>query len=104
MSETKNLTGKDILGNDEKQMLVCLRVNRIEPVYGSVRAVCDECKAAIWVSVSGQKALQSGRKLIPFCMECASAQIENSDEEVKGEIVPGAIEEMLRHFSNSRNN
>ena len=51
MNQENKITGKDILGNDEdeKQMLVCMRVSQIKPVYGSIRTDCAECKTAVWV-------------------------------------------------------
>ena len=105
MNQENKITGKDILGNDEdeKQMLVCMRVSQIKPVYGSIRTDCAECKTAVWVQLSAQKALKAGRKLIPYCMECAKKEMEG-EEDIKAEIIPGAIEELLRHFTNIGNN
>ncbi len=93
----------DILGNkptdDDVDMLVCVPVaGGSRPVYGSVRADCFECKSPVWVSVSGQKALRDRKDLRPFCMNYAAKNMENTDEEIKAEIVPGAIDELRRHF------
>ena len=93
----------DILGNktpdEDIDMLVCVPVaGSSRPVYGSVRANCHECKSPVWVSVSGQKALRDRKDLRPFCMNCAAKNMEDSDEEIKAEIVPGAFDELRRHF------
>lgn len=94
----------DILGNklseeDEIDMLVCVPVSDgTRPVYGSIRAVCHQCKNAVWVSVSGQNVLRERKDLRPFCMQCAAKEMENTTEEIKAEIVPGGIEELRRHF------
>jgi hypothetical protein len=94
----------DILGNkppedEEIDMLVCIPVaGGTRPVYGSIRAVCHQCKTAVWVSVSGQNVLRDRKDLRPFCMSCAAKEMKNATEEVKAEIVPGGIEELRRHF------
>ncbi len=85
--------------NEDIDMLVCTRtVNTLRPVYGSVRANCAECKSPVWVSQSGQKAMNERRNLQPFCIECAQIKMRETDEEIKAEIVPGAIDELKRHF------
>lgn len=100
----------DVLGNkhDEDEdidMLVCARTaNSPRPVYGSIRANCMECKSPIWVSLSGQKAMQKSSSLKPYCMECAAVKMEESDEEIKASIVPGAIEELKKYLMNVENN
>ncbi|HMS41240.1 MAG TPA: hypothetical protein PKE69_13505 [Pyrinomonadaceae bacterium] len=94
----------DILGNkppedEDIDMLVCVPVaGGARPVYGSIRAACHQCKSAVWVSVSGQNVLQTRKDLRPFCMDCATKEMETTDEEIKAEIVPGGIEELKRHF------
>ena len=80
-------------------MLVCTQVAASpRPVYGSIRANCAECAAPVWVSVSGQKAINENENLTPYCIECAKAKVENSQEKVESKIVPGAIDELRRHF------
>ncbi len=94
----------NILGNKQPEdkdigMLVCMPVaDGARPVYGSVRANCYECKMHVWVSVSGQNALSERKELRSFCMICAGKKMENATEKIKPEIVPGAIEELRRHF------
>ncbi len=89
----------DILGGETPDMLVCARTTGIQrPVYGSVRAACLFCSAAVWVSVSGQKTMRERKNLKPACIECAGEKMKSSDEQVKAEIVPGAIEELRRYF------
>jgi hypothetical protein len=80
-------------------ILVCTSTGgSARPTYGSVRAECGECKSSVWVSVSGQKAMRERKTLRPFCMSCASEKINESGEKPKAEIVPGAIDELIRHF------
>ena len=89
----------DILGGEEPDMLVCARTTGIQrPVYGSLRGNCLFCSAPVWVSVSGQKTMQERKNLKPACIECAAEKMKNSDETIKAEIVPGAIEELRRYF------
>lgn len=89
----------DILGGEEPDMLVCARTAGMpRPVYGSLRADCMFCSAPVWVSVSGQKAMREKKNLKPACIECAAEKMKDSDEEIKAEIVPGAIEELRRYF------
>jgi hypothetical protein len=86
-------------------MLVCARIaNFGRPVYGSLRANCRECKSKVWVSVSGQKAMSENKNLKPFCIECAAEKMRNSDEEINASIVPGAVEELKRHFGKIEEN
>lgn len=99
----------DVLGNkhddEDIDMLVCARTaNSPRPVYGSIRATCLECKSPIWVSLSGQKAMKKAGNLKPYCMECAAVKMEESDEEIKASIVPGAIEELKKYLLNIENN
>lgn len=94
-----NILGNKSSENEDIGMLVCMPVaDGTRPVYGSVRADCYECKMPVWVSVSGQNALRERKELRPFCMKCAGKKMENTTEEIKPEIVPGAIEELRRHF------
>lgn len=94
--------------NEEEDidMLVCMRVAGFgRPVYGSVRGECRECKSPVWISVSGQKALRERDDLIPYCLECATVEMEKSgEEEIEASIVPGAIDELKRHFSKIEEN
>ena len=99
----------NILGNKSEEedidMLVCVPAGGSHnPVYGSVRADCYECKTPVWVSVSGQKALRERKTLRPFCMNCAHKNIQNAEEKPTAEIVPGAIDELKRHFLKINNN
>lgn len=90
---------QEILGGGEPEMLVCARTAGMpRPVYGSLRANCMFCKSPVWVSVSGQTAMRGNKKLKPACIECATERMQNTDEEVKASIVPGAIEELRRYF------
>lgn len=92
---------------DEKpvDLLICAKVaNSPRPVYGSVRANCLECASFVWVSLSGQKAMRENENLKPICMECAAVRMENSDEQVKAKIVPGAIEELKRYLMKTDEN
>jgi len=83
---------------DEIDILVCARTTGMpRPVYGSVRADCLECKSPVWVSASGQKAMAGNKNLKPCCMECAHEKMKD-DDDVKASIVPGAIDELRRHF------
>ena len=85
--------------NEDIDMLVCTRTeNTLRPVYGSIRANCAGCKSPVWVSQSGQKALKKRENLQPYCIECAQQKIKETDEEIKAEIVPGAIDELKRYF------
>lgn len=85
--------------NEDIDMLVCTRTtDTSRPVYGSVRANCAECASPVWVSQSGQKALKKRHSLRPFCIECAREKVKETDEEIKAEIVPGAIDELKRYF------
>lgn len=85
--------------NEDINMLVCARTQSSpRPVYGSIRADCQECKSSVWVSVSGQKAIAENKTLKPYCIECAAVKVKDSEEEVKAEIVPGAIDELRRYF------
>jgi len=94
-----NILGNKPESDDDEDMLVCAPVSSSpRPVYGSVRADCGECKSPVWVSVSGQKAMRERGNLRPFCINCASRKIGESDEKPTAEIVPGAIEELRRHF------
>ena len=93
----------NILGNQpeeaELDMLVCVPAGGSQrPVYGSLRADCHECKTPVWVSVSGQKALRERKNLTLFCMNCAAKHLADADEKTTAEIVPGAFEELRRHF------
>lgn len=94
------LNKEEILGEEEEPtMLVCARTAGMpRPVYGSLRGNCMYCQSPVWVSQSGQKAMKGNANLKPACIECAAAEMENSDEEVQAEIVPGAIEELRRYF------
>ena len=86
-------TGTDV------DILVCTSAGGLSrPIYGSVRAECGACKSPVWVSVSGQKVMRERKTLRPFCMSCASEKINESGEQPKAEIVPGAIDELIRHF------
>jgi hypothetical protein len=88
-----------LMENEDIDMLVCTRTaNTARPVYGSIRANCTECKSPVWVSQSGQKALRNRESLQPYCIECAQQKIKETDEEIKAEIVPGAIDELKRYF------
>lgn len=90
---------QEILGGEEPDMLVCARTSGMpRPVYGSLRGNCMFCKSPVWVSVSGQKAMRENKNLKPACIECATEKMQNSDEEIKASIVPGAIEELKRYF------
>ena len=97
--ELKIMDKQEILGGEEPDMLVCAKTSGMPcPVYGSLRADCMFCKSPVWVSVSGQKAMRGNKILKPACIECASEKMQNSDEEIKASIVPGAIEELRRYF------
>ncbi len=92
----------DILGNkkheeEDDEILVCARTDGMPPIYGSLRGTCFECDGAVWVSVSGQKALKKSSELKVCCMECAFERMKD-DDDIKASIVPGAIEELKRHF------
>lgn len=85
--------------NEDIDMLVCTRTeNTTQPVYGSVRTNCAECESPVWVSQSGQKAMRERETLKPFCIQCAQTKMLETDEKIKAEIVPGAIDELKRHF------
>lgn len=85
--------------NEDIDMLVCTRAaDAARPVYGSVRANCAECESPLWISQSGQKAMLKRKTLTPFCIQCAQIKMRESEEIVKSEIVPGAIDELKRHF------
>ena len=85
--------------NEDINMLVCGQVTgSARPVYGSIRANCAECSTPVWVSVSGQKAMSENENLTPYCIECARAKVENTEEKVESKIVTGAIDELRRHF------
>jgi hypothetical protein len=47
--------------------------------------------------------MQKNPALIPFCIECGFEQM-SSEEKAKAQIVPGAIDELKRHFSKIREN
>lgn len=83
--------------SEDLNILVCTRTsNAPRPVYGSVRANCAECETPVWVSQSGQKAIKERGNLQPFCIECAKIKMNETDQEIKSEIVPGAIDELKR--------
>ena len=97
----------NILGDkpdDEEQILMCVRVEQLTGLYGSVRAECVRCRHAVWVSMSGQTAVKQNPKLQILCAECATKKMQNSLEENKFQVVPGAIEEMIRHFRKTGQN
>ena len=84
--------------DDDIDILICAKTAGMSrPVYGSVRADCLECKSPVWVSASGQKAMKGNKNLKPCCIECANEKMKDSDD-IKASIVPGAIEELRRHF------
>lgn len=84
------------MSEENLDMLVCTKTSASRPIYGSVRAACANCDAPVWVSQSGQKALKERETLKIFCVECAQSKVQNTDEEIKAEIVPGAIDEIKR--------
>jgi hypothetical protein len=88
---------------DETSILICVRVSEMPPVFGSVKAKCEDCKLPVWVSVSGQKAIAKDKTLKPFCMECAFAKMKD-DDDLKASIVPGAIDELKQNLGKVRNN
>ncbi len=88
---------------EDTQILVCTRVGEIRMLYGSIHATCSECNSPIVVSESGQKAIRDRKNLKAFCMQCAKIKME-TDEEIKAEIVPGAIDELRRYFMKIGNN
>ncbi|CAN5434198.1 hypothetical protein BH20ACI1_BH20ACI1_30480 [soil metagenome] len=90
--------------DDEIDILVCAKTEGMpRPVYGSIRADCLECKSPVWVSASGQKAMNGNKNLKPCCIECAGEKMKDEDE-IKASIVPGAIDELKRYFMNIENN
>ncbi len=90
--------------DDEIDILICARTAGMpRPVYGSVRADCLECKLPVWVSASGQKAMKGNKNLKPCCIECAHEKMKD-DDDIKASIVPGAIDELKRHFMRIEDN
>ena len=87
---------------DEKDydVLVCAPVGNFgRPIYGSLRGNCLDCNVAVWISVSGQKAMRENANLKVFCMECTSQRMEaETGEEIKISAVPGALEEIKGYF------
>lgn len=84
-------------------ILICVPVEGTPPIYGSIHAVCTGCETPIWVSVSGQKAIGAGNQLKPFCLACAFERMKD-ETDLKPQIVPGAIDELKRHFGKVQNN
>lgn len=90
----------DIFKKDEPEILMCMRVGQMKPLFNSVRTDCRKCKMPVWVSESGQKVLRQSSKLQVYCMECAAKEIEadESGEKPKFKVVPGALQELRRYF------
>jgi hypothetical protein len=101
------MTEKPYLMNDEEpNILMCVGVEQMKALYGSIRANCTKCQSPVWVSESGQKALRQSGKLLVYCMECATEQI-NMDESGKKlmlKAVPGALQELRRYLSKAGDN
>ena len=89
------------MSNDEdKTILICsATATGVKPVYGSIIAVCSDCRCGIWVSPSG-RAIADAKLL---CGNCAQ-QIFESDETIKLGLAPGSIEEAINHFRDVQNN
>ena len=99
------INDRSILGEaEEPQLLMCVKVAQMRALYGSTRADCAKCRTAVWVSVSGQAAIKENPKLQICCMECATKEMQQSGEDMKFSVVPGAIEEMIRHFRKTGQN
>lgn len=103
----KLMTNKPHLTDDhEPNILMCVAVEQMKALYGSIQAHCTKCQAPVWVSESGQKALRASRNLLVYCMECATKQIEadESGEKLQLKAVPGALQELRRYLSKAGDN
>jgi hypothetical protein len=79
--------------SEERNALVCARVADLKrPTPGSIQSACGPCGAAVWVSVSGQRAFRQREHTI-LCVQC-SMKVVAADPDVRVEIAPGAMEEL----------
>ncbi|MEP6925291.1 MAG: hypothetical protein ABI954_12565 [Pyrinomonadaceae bacterium] len=90
-----------LIDDEEPEILMCVNVEQMKALYGSVRGHCRKCQSPVWVSESGQKAVRQNSKLQIYCMECARERIEMDDSGEKPTLraVPGALEELQRYLS-----
>ena len=95
-----------LIDDEEPNILMCVSVDQMKALYGSIRADCTKCKSPVWVSESGQKALRQSRNLLVYCMKCATEQIEadESGEKLQFKAVPGALQELRRYLSKAGDN
>lgn len=98
------MNNKDNNEDQDEGILICIEATGKRPViYGSILAACNNCQRSVWVSLSGQKAIRENSALKPVCPKCGFENM-SKDERSKAQIVPGAVDELKRHFAKIREN
>ena len=85
--------------NEEMDILICARTEDAPDVLkGSIWDKCHECQSSIWISLSGQRALNQNKKLVPFCIACAYEKHPNPKA---GEVTaaPGSLQELRKYLA-----
>ena len=100
--------------DDDVVVIICMRVEELDraPMLGSVLRVCAECGCNISVAPSSVTFLTTMPQAQLVCNECGllratKYRMENPDEEVRMDAVPGATKEFVnrvRGWLNAENN
>lgn len=95
----KRPAAKPAAKDEEVDLLVCARTkNNPDVLKGSIWEMCRECGTSVWISLSGQRALKQSKKLVPFCIECATKKHPNPENmEVKA--APGSLQELRNYLA-----
>lgn len=84
---------------EDFDILICARTkDSAEVLKGSIWDKCRECRAPVWISRSGQRAMKQNKKLVPFCIECAYNKHKNTaDLEIQA--APGSLQELKNYLA-----
>ena len=85
--------------DEEFDILICARTkDSADVLKGSIWDKCRECGAAVWISLSGQRAMKNNAKLVPFCIECAYHKHKDT-KDMEVQAAPGSLQELQRYLA-----
>lgn len=83
--------------SEDTTVLICGEVGKTMPLTGAITAYCFKCGVQVWVSVSGQKQIETDPTTATWCIKCLldiAKKAAAEGEQIKFGMVNGAIEEL----------